>query len=267
MTQAALTVAGLGVGGLDDTVAVAEGGNGISPGTGTVATTRLALLGCFRVTDGATDLHLSRGAQRLLAFLALRPEGVARDFASGVLWPDIPEKRAHANLRSALRRLGPAARAVRVNALDISLAPGVFSDYVTAKAIANHLLAGRLISSGYADVIATLTPELLPGWYDDWVLLETENWRQLRLHALEALARSLTNAHRFGEAAHAAAVAVAIDPLRETARSALIRVHIAEGNQSEAIRAFENYRELLRAVLAVEPTNQLRQLVLESLAG
>ena len=60
----------------------------------------------------------------------------------------------------------------------------------------------------------TLSAELLPDWDDDWVRLEAEDWRQLRLHALEALAGRLAAAGRCGEAAGAAGAAVRADPLR-----------------------------------------------------
>ena len=69
--------------------------------------------------------------------------------------------------------------------------------------------------------ITALSGELLPDWYDDWVLLEAENWRQLRLHALEVLAGLLTAAGRYGDAAAAALAAVRADPLRESAHAAL----------------------------------------------
>jgi DNA-binding SARP family transcriptional activator len=99
------------------------------------------------------------------------------------------------------------------------------------------------------------------GWYDDWVLSEAEDWRQLRLHALEALADRLTAIGRWGEAADAAGAAVRAEPLRESANAALIRVHLAEGNQSEAVRQFDRYRALLDAELGLEPTPRLRRLV------
>src|SRR4029450_4433688 len=112
-----------------------------------------------------------------------------------------------------------------------------------------------------AAAVGVLSAELLPDWNDDWVLLEAEEWRQLRLHALEALAGCLAAAGRWGEAAGAASAAVRADPLRESARASLIQVHLAGGNQSEAVREFARYQALLHVDLGLEPTLRLRDLI------
>jgi SARP family transcriptional regulator, regulator of embCAB operon len=85
------------------------------------------------------------------------------------------------------------------------------------------------------------------------------------LHALEALVGRLTAVRRFGDATAAAGAAVRADPLRESAQAALIRVHLAEGNQSEALRAFDRFSHLLQADLGLVPTPQLRELVADLL--
>ena len=54
----------------------------------------------------------------------------------------------------------------------------------------------------------------------------------------------------------------AVEPLRETARQSLIEVHLAEGNQAEAIRELDRYATLLGEELGLEPTPRLRRLVL-----
>ena len=41
----------------------------------------------------------------------------------------------------------------------------------------------------------------------------------------------------------------------------MIRVHLAEGNQSEALAEFARYRVLLQDELGLEPTPRLRELV------
>jgi DNA-binding SARP family transcriptional activator len=52
-----------------------------------------------------------------------------------------------------------------------------------------------------------------------------------------------------------------VEPLRESAHRALVRVHLAQGNVAEAVRAYESFRALLAADLGVEPTAQMDALV------
>ena len=151
-----------------------------------------------------------------------------------------------------------------VTPLDVCLAEGVALDIRDARALAHRLLdadAALSPADTGASAIASLSVELLPDWYDDWVLVEGEEWRQLRLHALESLAERLLVERRFGDAMGAALAAVRTEPLRETARAVVIRVHLAEGNQSEALRAFAAYRAVLQAELGLEPTAKLVGLV------
>jgi SARP family transcriptional regulator, regulator of embCAB operon len=225
---------------------------------------RVLLLGGFGVTRGGTPLRLAPGSQRLLAFLALRGRAVRRALVAGVLWPEVSERHAHESLRAALARVrARSTGVVRADALEMSLDAGVSVDLRDGQLIARRALgsAGRLAPEEAAAAIAGLSVELLPGWYEDWVLLEAENWRQLRLHALEAVAGLLADAGRFGEAIAAAQAAVDAEPLRESPQAALIAVHLREGNQSEARRAFEHFRLRLSRVLGLEPTARLRALL------
>ena len=72
--------------------------------------------------------------------------------------------------------------------------------------------------------------DLLPGWYDDWVIFERERLRQLRLHALEHTARLLLERRDLKTALQLALEAVRTEPLRETATALLMSVYLAEGN-------------------------------------
>ena len=223
----------------------------------------LSLLGRLRILDRGRELDVCRTSQRLVAYVALRPEGVARDLVAGVLWPDSSEQKAHTCLRAALSRLAHAAPQVISAGPVLRLDARLTVDFPVAQRLARQLLwrfvpADPEIVSRWVHV---LSEELLPGWYEDWAMAASEAWRQLRLHALESLTDTRAEHRRYGEAAAAASVAIAGDPLRETSRAALIRVHLAEGNQSEAVREFGQYRRLLRSALNLEPSTQLRRLV------
>jgi DNA-binding SARP family transcriptional activator len=222
----------------------------------------LTLLSNFGLRCKGEPVRLPESAQRLVAFLALQEHPVLRVYVAGVLWIDAPEDRAFASLRSTLWRLNkPGYRLVEATGKQLRLAPGVRVDFRDAMALAHQLL-GQSTDAEDLDVDWTpLAGELLPDWYDDWVLLERERYRQLGLHALEAFSERLTARRRFGRALEAALAAVAGDPLRESAHRILIKTHLAEGNVSEAIRQYLVYRKLLRDQLSLDPSPAMEALV------
>jgi DNA-binding SARP family transcriptional activator len=226
----------------------------------------ISLLGSFALRVGGQSVGpLSIGSQRLLVFLALHDRAVGRAAMAGRMWPEATEERAGISLRSALSRLDTATRdAILTASAGLSLAETVVVDLRQAQSLAHRLLEpGAVVRN--ADLtplsLAALSSELLPDWYDDWVVAEAEDWRQLRMNALEALADVFIVQGRLADAAGAARAAMKVEPLRESAHATLIRVHLAEGNQSEAIRVFERYRALLVAALGLEPTVRLSELV------
>lgn len=238
-------------------------GNRATSGTTPIV---VSLLGSFSVTiSGDPVAGLPSGSQRLLAFLALNRASISRSAVAGTMWPDVTAQHAGDSLRSALARLGSAARAGMLTESDgLALGGDVTIDYVEARALAHRLLdSDTPIFDGdlAATAIATLSRELLPGWDDDWVVIEGDEWRHLRATALEALANRLLSAGRFAEAEGAARAAMRVDPLRETPHATLISIHLADGNQSDAIAAYDSYRAILRGALDIEPTERLRLLL------
>jgi DNA-binding SARP family transcriptional activator len=200
-------------------------------------------------------------AQRLVAFLALQERPVQRIYVAGKLWPDSSDERAMASLRSAIWRANRRAGLVTCTRDSrLALAQDAWIDLRQALAQAQALIDGTARDGlGFADFL--LTGELLPDWYDDWLLIERERVRQLRLHALEALTARLVARARYGEATETALSAIAGEPLRESAHRALIRVHLAEENPSEALRHYELFKELLSANLGLRPSRQLTALI------
>ena len=225
----------------------------------------LSLLGGFVFSVGGDAiLGISAGSQRLLAFLAVREQLMTRSHVAGSLWPESTDAQAGASLRSAVSRLDATRQAVTVTAGDLSLRDELVVDVHHARSLARRLIDRDAVQDDVdigAPAVAALSDDLLPGWYDDWAVIAAEDWHQLRLHALETVADRLTAAGRLAEASSAALAAVRAEPLRETSRAALVRVHMAAGNQSDALGEFERYRVMLRAELGVEPTDKLRQLL------
>lgn len=104
------------------------------------------------------------------------------------------------------------------------------------------------------DATLLLSSDLLPDWYDEWLVADVAQWRDLRLHALQSLLLRLANAQRFSEAIDTAYAAIAADPLRETRCFALIRIHLSAGNRTAAAEVFAAYRKLLTNELNAQPS-------------
>jgi DNA-binding SARP family transcriptional activator len=222
------------------------------------------LLDGFQVHAGTQPVDLPLSAQRVVAFLALRERPCQRLFVAGSLWTDMPEARANASLRTALwRAQRGAARLIDVSGTRLALAPGVRVDARAAAALAEDVMVRRPGSPCDPSDAETLrhTGDLLPDWYDEWVVIERERYRQDRLHALEALCGQLADAQRYGEAIAAGAAAVAAEPLRESAHRALVSAHLAEGNRGEALRQYNVFRRLVRTQLHVDPSDRMRALI------
>lgn len=233
-------------------------------------------------------------ARRLLAYLGIHGEAPRAEVA-GVLWPDVNEARAMGSLRTTLWRLHRATasgeglvasatemlalhESVRVDvrglvesALLLGASEGARS--VPESGAESDSEAGVESGSESGSVPESVSEseglvarhgdrvlaggELLPGWYDEWVLHERERLRQLRLHALEGLSALLVEQRRHVAALEAAFIAVRLEPLRESAHRAVVAVHVAEGNVCEAIRHYDAYRVLLDRELGVEPSERL----------
>ncbi|MFI7608124.1 BTAD domain-containing putative transcriptional regulator [Micromonospora sp. NPDC049366] len=225
----------------------------------------LHLLGGFRLLHGTAPVVVPRGLQRVIALIGLRP-GATRSQLAGLLWPDVSEERALSSLRTALWRLrqDPCCP-LEVTADTVRLDPTVWLDVDELTGTAARVRDG-VDPRAAAGALAAGRHDLLPGWYDDWVLLERERLRQLRLHMLEQVAGQHLTAGRHGEALEAALEAMAAEPLRETPHRLVVRIHLAEGNAFEAVHAFYVYRDLLLRELRLEPSPAMCALLDETLA-
>ena len=225
---------------------------------------RLELLRRFEVTNGGCRISLPLGAQRLLAFLALQEDGAHHAAAAEQLWPDCTPYRAAANLRSALcqgRRLG-CLTAIESVGPRLMLSPSVCVDLHRVWESARHVTEGvGTLPIDWASLVSDLSRELLPGWSEDWLILERERWDQVRVYALEGLAQQFQVADQYLPALQAALAAMAVDPIRETAHRIVIEVHLAEGNVANALKRYHDYRAFLRRELNVAPSRQMPQLV------
>jgi DNA-binding SARP family transcriptional activator len=228
---------------------------------------RLTLVEGFSLCRGTQEIGMPASGQRLIALLALKDRPVGRFYVAGTLWPEYSTERSLADLRTALWRVNQSCEhLISATPSLLRLDEGIEIDVRNLVAFA-RLLTGDADLSRPTDLdmmsLSGLVGDLLPDWYDDWLLDERERLRQTRLHALERLARLLSASGRHADAIQAALAAIRLEPLRETAHRTLIEIHLAEGNWWEARRQFERCRLLLQRELGVEPSDSIRHLLTE----
>ncbi|MGO9080772.1 MAG: AfsR/SARP family transcriptional regulator [Streptosporangiaceae bacterium] len=233
---------------------------------------RLTLIRGFEFRSGDSVVPMVFSAQRLVAFVALRDRAVRRPHASGTLWTDVPERQANSSLRSALWR-APAPggqQLVEASGTHLWLNPAVhvdFRDIVSrAEMVLDHA-DGLERAGNLRDQLRLLGDDLLPDWYDDWVLADRERYRQLRLRTLETMCHRLTDLGQYALALEAGLAAVACEPLRESAQREVVRVHLTEGNTVEAVRQYRSYARLLDDEIGVRPSPSMDKLIDETHDG
>lgn len=230
---------------------------------------RLSLLPTFTFRSPTQEWAAGATASKLVALLAIQDAWVDRSWAAAILWPHLSDARAAANLRTTVWRISNADMDAPIEASGASLrlARAVEIDLKEATEAARNVLqrdrdaVATLDDCQVRDLLTPLTSELLVNWYDEWLLVHQERWRQLRLHALDAVSDVLTELGRWALAVDAATASVDAEPLRESGYRCLMNAHLAQGNLSEVIRTHRQYRDLLHRELGVRPSHHMVELL------
>ena len=239
---------------------------------------------CGRVavsnSDGLTVTSLpGRQGQLLLGYLVHhRTRACPRYELEDVLWPqDVPASSdsALSSLLSKLRRaLGSDALTGRAE-LRLSLPEPLWVDteaLADAVDVATQALDDRRWEDAAAQARAALAHGAEPFLAEcdgPWVRDRRRDVEGLRLRALEALGEAglRLGGRELDAAEHAARTAIGLAPFRESSHRLLMEVHEAGGNPAEALRAYDELRQLLRDELGTTPGPAVMALHARLLSG
>ncbi len=232
---------------------------------------RVRLLGSFEIEAGRKPVSLaSRPAQSLFAFLVLNA-GTAfrREKLAGQLWPDSTEEQARDYLRHALWRIRKALQAASaapyLRADDLAVAfdssAPYWLDVAAIRDVSDEAPAEELITalSGYRG-------EMLPGFYDEWVVLERENLQAAYERKMACLLERLKERGRWSEVLRWGEQWISSGQRPEAAYRYLMEAHAASGDMSGVAAVYERCVKSL-SELNVEPSDQTRRLFQELKAG
>ena len=220
------------------------------------------LLGKFELKlDGELVGIPSRPAQSLLAYLILNaPKSYRRENLAGLLWPNSDETNARNNLRQALWRLRKSLGGEFFITDKVSVGFNPQSNYqldvdLLQKGVEESAPADALIRT-----ISVYEDKLLPGFYDDWVMLEQERLQAIYGDRMQMLLDRLVEEARWRETRKWAEQWIARGLIPEPAYRALMTAHAGLGDQASITAVFHRCVEALNEELGVEPSSETQNL-------
>ncbi|MDX2005545.1 MAG: BTAD domain-containing putative transcriptional regulator [Meiothermus sp.] len=230
-------------------------------------TLHLSLLGPPQLFEGEKLVtQVPRKAMAMAAYLAVQKTALERSKVADLLWEG-DEESVRRNLRQELFRLkGTVWEEVVVQSPQTLTLGDVGSDL---DQFLLHLSRGAwaeataLWRGGFLAGFDPKAPE--PFW--DWLIPERERWEGLYREAVLGLARNLEAGGNYAEALRQYQALLAQDPLQEALQQAAIRLLFLKGERGAALKQFEQYCELLRSQLGLEPSPETRQMVERLRAG
>ncbi|TNB71967.1 transcriptional regulator [Arthrobacter sp. BB-1] len=222
---------------------------------------KLELLGSWRLWRDGAVVHVATRQQRLIAALAIKGP-LLRTYLVGLLWPEYPDSKALESLRVSVHLISRQVPGLIVNeGRMLYLSDDVDVDLRRVRLQARSLGAAALQTNRAALLDGLRDAQLLPGWYEDWIMVEQSRLQQDRLRAYVAIAAHSLALGDTATAEAAAEAAVEIEPLYESAVQLLIQAELQDGNPAAALRAYERYRKQLGDDMGLLPSESVSALL------
>jgi non-specific serine/threonine protein kinase len=221
---------------------------------------RLYFLGPFVIEEEVSDsrgnpakstrIHLpTRKSESLLAYLVLNPEFHSREKLAAEFWGDSGDRQARDSLRNALavlrKYLGDDLLITTHDSAQLNKGFSLWIDAVEFK---------KQIDSFPQNAIELYHNELLSGFYDDWIALEREEYKNLYIDALLRMAQQFRAQSEYARAIEFAQRILKDDATNERAHQILMFCYISTGDRIAALHQYEECKRLLRQELDVKPS-------------
>ena len=214
------------------------------------------MLGQFDVRlDGRVTNIPSRPAQSLLAYLALN-EANARSSLRHALWRIRKEIGGDAETENPY---------LLVDSLTIAFADGGHT-WVDALVLARET-AKESSPENLIGALSLYGGDLLPGFYDDWVILERERIRAVFDHKMQAFLDQCLANHQWPLALEWAERWIGLGQVPEPAYQALMIAYSYKGDVAGVAASFQRCQDALMDELGVQPSELTREIYERSIRG
>jgi DNA-binding SARP family transcriptional activator len=215
--------------------------------------------------------------QELLSYLLIhRDRPHSREALASLLWADTSTEKSKKYLRQALWHLHAALNSDNENGTDVLLVDHDWlslnpcsnlwtdvADFERAFASAEGI-AGRQLDAEKAhalkEAVSLYNDDLLPGYYQDWILFERERLQNMYLLMLDKLIVYLQFRGEYEVAQGYAATILRYDPARERTHRQLMHLYSLGGDRTSALRQFERCVQALKQELGVKPERKTVEL-------
>ncbi|MCL5039585.1 MAG: hypothetical protein M1299_07185 [Firmicutes bacterium] len=237
------------------------------------------LLGPFTIYTPRGEVVFPTSKVRLLAAYLFWKNGewVRRDLLRSLLWDDLDEERAAANLRQALYLLRHAfdkagvpegILQIRRDGVRVVNSPGCQIDARLFEEKAWTGLKKETEDVGLLAGAASLyRGDFVEDLEADWCLSERRRLADLHLAVLRTLVDRLVALRLYEAAVSYASQWLSLDPLDEAAHRALMRLYAALGQPARVVEQYEQCRQVLQAELGVSPSDSTLRLLQELTSG
>lgn len=240
---------------------------------------RFRLFGKFTAHHDAgllTGLEATKDQELLSYLLIHRDRPHSREALASLLWGDTSTEKSKKYLRQALWRLHTALNCDSGNVSDVlmvdhdwlSLNPcsNLWTDVADVERAfaAAEGIPGRELEADKAlllkDAVTLYNDDLLPGYYQDWVLFERERLQNMYLLMLDKLIVYLQFRGEYEVAQGYGATILRYDPARERTHRQLMHLYSLAGDRTAALRQFERCAHALKQELGVKPERKTVEL-------
>ena len=246
---------------------------------------RLFLFGVPRCErDGETISIQRRKTLALLAYLAVTGQPHSRDALATLLWPEHDPSSALANLRRDLSRLKDAVgeQILIIDRIKVGFNPKAVvwldvAEFQSRMAVAqkhdHRVPEGAPVErceecqAALTEAASLYTGDFMTGFglsdspaFDEWQFFQAESLRQLLAECLKKLIAWHSTVEEYERGIEYARRWLALDPLHEPAHRQLMQLYSRSGQQSAAIRQYQECVRILQEELGVEPEKETIEL-------
>jgi len=235
-------------------------------------TLRVHLFGGFLLERGGVTLPpiASRAGRSLFAYLVMHKDRpLNRELVAGTFWPELSDARARRRLSHTLWQIQDVVNSASSSYLDVATDTLVFDrdssywldveEFDRQYAISKGSPEDTRVAVSYRASVLRACVDLyrgdfLAGFFDDWVVVEQDHYRQRYLTALSRLIEATKSAGAYEEALGYARRMTHHDPLSEEVHREVMRLCFLLGRTGDAVEQFRRCRSVLDEDLGAEPS-------------